>query len=399
MPDIAGLNGGLVKVIPDPTDLLPIQDAQGITRPTSIAGVINAVRNAGGGGGVGATGATGAAGANGTSGVASWQLKTANYTALPGDRLRLDATASDIVITLPPTPSATDADILFQRLESGTNKVLLRAGTNKFNTQANQDGVFAPATINLIEGISYVNSTIGWLNQHNRLTFQAYAPFTANDPLFSSVVLLMPMTTASGIADVKGKSTINQGTTASTRNDPFGNNIGVRDFAGGGARISVNPTSDFAFGNGAFAIEMWLYPTAIPGGNGAWGLLDIRNSLAAVDWLIGGNSMGDIAFVDFSYPSPYFDYSVSPLILNQWNYICLSRTATDSHKVWINGVLVKTASVRSANITAGNQLLVGDLLDTASPYDGSFTGSMSNLRITRAYRDGSIVPTAAFPTS
>ena len=128
------------------------------------------------GGGLALTGTTLSATATATSAVvASWQLKTANYTAVPGDKLRLDATASDIVITLPPTPSATDADILFQRLELGVNKVLLRTGVNKINTQANQDAVFAPATTNLIEGVSYVNSTIGWLNQHNRLTFQPYS--------------------------------------------------------------------------------------------------------------------------------------------------------------------------------------------------------------------------------
>ena len=128
------------------------------------------------GSGLALTGTTLSVTGGGTSAVvASWQLKTANYTAVPGDKLRLDATASDIVITLPPTPSATGADILFQRLELGANKVLLRTGVNKINAGANQDAVFAPATTNLIEGVSYVNSTIGWLNQHNRLTFQAYS--------------------------------------------------------------------------------------------------------------------------------------------------------------------------------------------------------------------------------
>ena len=522
MPDISGLNGGVVKATPDATDLLPIQEVSGLTKPVSIASVATAAAalvpiatpsvagkmsaadktkldglgGGGGGGGTGSigattsgtnsatpaigtivtytvvassglavgqyyafngvsgtflctstpsattanfqnidgtvgvaiadatkiiatgkTGATGTAGTNGTNGtngingtngtgasggVSSWQLKTTNYTALPGDKLRLDATASDIVITLPPTPNSTDADILFQRLELGANKVLLRSGANKFNTQSNQDGVFAPATTNSIEGVSYVNGAIGWLNQHNRLTFQAYvSPVspTATDPLFSSVVLLMPMTTALGITDIKGKTTTNQGTTASTtRNDPFGNNVGVRDFGGGGARISVTPGGDFAFGSNAFAIEMWLYPTAIPTGT-AWGILDARHILNAVDWLFIGNATGNIAFGDFSYPDPYYEFTSSPLILNQWNYICASRTATANHKVWINGVLVRAASTKSSNITAGNELLVGDIFDTSAPYDGSFTGSMSNLRITRAYIDGSIVPIAPFPTS
>jgi hypothetical protein len=43
MPDIVGLNGGVVKTLPALTDALPIQETTGITKPTTIGGVGDAV--------------------------------------------------------------------------------------------------------------------------------------------------------------------------------------------------------------------------------------------------------------------------------------------------------------------------------------------------------------------
>ena len=319
MPDIAGLNGGLVKATPDLTDLLPIQDTQGVTRPTSISGVVAK-----------ALGSSGFPAA--VQGVAFGAAQVAAIQA-----------------------------IVNAMIVGGTGVIVT------YNTTTNKISIATSQQV--------------------------------GDPLSSSVVLLMPMTTASGITDIKGKVTTNQGSTPSTaRNDPFGNNVGVRDFAGAGARISVAQSNDFAFGSGAFAIEMWLYPTSIPSGN-TWGILDTRPVAQLSDWVVAGNGSGSIGFTDFSYQNPYYEFTSSPIILNQWNYVCVSRTATENHKIWINGVLFRTASTRSNAITASGNLLVGDQSDTAALFDGSFTGSMSNLRITRAYRDGSVIPTAAFPTN
>jgi hypothetical protein len=220
-----------------------------------------------------------------------------------------------------------------------------------------------------------------------------------SDPLFADVVLLLPLTTASGLVDVKSKVVTNAGSTGSTTvNDPFGNNVGVRAFGGGGSRISVQQSADFAFGNGAFAIDGWFYPTAFPGGLG-WGIMDVRPQATLASWVMGGNPAGFIGLLDASQGD--YEFSSSPLILNQWNYLCISRTTitTENHKVWINGALVRTAGTRNNAMTAQLPLIIGDQYDQQTNYDGSFTGYMSNIRITRAYRDGSIVPTAPFPTN
>jgi hypothetical protein len=219
------------------------------------------------------------------------------------------------------------------------------------------------------------------------------------DPLFSDVVLLMPMNTASGITDIKGKSSTNSGTTPSTAIlDPFGQNVGIISFSGGGSNITVPQSADFAFGSGSLAIEWWLHPTAFPAaGGGVWGLMDARQNPAASDWTVNATSSGNPTFYDVSQG----DTATSSLTLNQWNYLCISRTnvTSEPHKIWINGALVLTGTSRNNAITANGNLTIGDILNTVAPNDGSFTGYGSNLRITRAYRDGSIVPTASFPVN
>jgi hypothetical protein len=90
------------------------------------------------------------------------------------------------VITLPVSPSASDADIWVQRVDSTANKLLLRSGSNKIKSQTGQDGVFAPlAAIDTLERVSYIDGSIGWLGQHGLLTYQS-APSSGATLTYSS---------------------------------------------------------------------------------------------------------------------------------------------------------------------------------------------------------------------
>ena len=219
--------------------------------------------------------------------------------------------------------------------------------------------------------------------------------------LFSSVVLLMPMTTATGITDVKGKVTTNAGATLSTSvNDPFGQNVGVFSFPGGvsGARISVAQSADFAFGSGSFSIEFWAYPTAAITGVLS-GLFDTRAVFGDNGWDFSLNANNQV-YVNALSSFVGDESSGLVLPIGSWSYFCISRDATTGlNRMSVNGFSLTSNYSRNNSILAPGNLIVGDIINTASPYDGSFTGYMSNLRITRVYRDGSIVPTAAFPTS
>jgi hypothetical protein len=319
-------------------------------------------------------------------GLSPWQTKTSNYTAVSSDRLRVDCSAGNVTILLPANPTAT-FEMDLQRIDASSNSLIIDPNGKPFKNQTNKDGLFNNGNIGLSERISYPNSTIGYLPQHDRLTYQTHVA-SGGDPLFSNVVLLMPMTTTAGITDIKGKSSTNNGVTVSTALlDPFGQNAGVVSFPGGGSRIEVAQSADFAFGSGAMAIEWWLYPTAFPAsGGGVWGLMDARPAPAGSDWTVNGNATGNPTF----YDTVQGDTATGSLALNQWNYLCVSRSniASEPHKIWINGVLALTATSRNNAITANGNLIIGDI-----------TGFASNLRITSAYRDGSIVPTAPFPTS
>lgn len=250
--------------------------------------------------------------------------------------------------------------------------------------------------------ICFSSSSVSLESGNYSLTekFSTYGVLSFNtDPLFADVVLLLPLTTASGLTDVKGKSVNNVGSAASTViNDPFGNNTGVRAFTGGGVKITVAQSADFAFGAGAFAFDGWLYPTLIPAVN--WGIADTRLAPnTALDWSIAGNPSGQISMYDTS--TPFYEFNPPGLILNQWNYFCFSRPITSNvrTKLWINGNLATTNATRNNSITAGGNLSIGNTIDAISAGIDSFTGYMSNIRITRAYRDGSTVPTKRFATS
>lgn len=332
-----------------------------------------------------------------SGGLSPWQTKTSNYTAVSGDRLRVDCTAGNITLLMPANPTTTfEAEI--QRIDTSANSLIIDPNGKNLKNQANKDGLFNNGNIGLSEHITYPNSTIGYLPQHDRLTYQTHVA-SGSDPLFANVVLLTPMNATAGITDIKGKTTTNNGVTVSTAIlDPFGQNAGVIYFPGSGSNITVAQSSDFAFAAGAATIDLWLYPTAFPSpSGGVWGLMDARPTPVGTDWTINGNSTGNPTF----YDTVQGDVAGGSLVLNQWNYLCVSRSAVASepHKIWINGTLVLTASNRNNSITANGNLTIGDILNTAPPNDGSFTGYLGGVRITRAYRDGSIVPTAPFPTS
>lgn len=317
-----------------------------------------------------------------------WVLKTTDYTAVAGDRILVDCTSGNKIITLPASPISTDADITIQRVDASNFSLTVNPNGLKIKGSLNSGTLTGLGKTEILNYTGY--SSVGWIGSLENLV-----PAVTTDPLFSSVSLLLPLTSASGITDVKGKTTSNNGTSISVSVlDPFGNNTGVAYFQGNGSSILSPQSSDFAFGNGAFAIEMWLYPTVFPSGT-IWGILDVRSTLSAVPYAIYSNPSGNVTF----YQPPVNDEpTTAALAINNWNYLCISRGTTGNHEISINGVKLSATQLNS-NLTAPGQLTIGDILPSASPFDGSFTGYMSNFRITKAYRDGSVVPAAPFPTS
>lgn len=220
------------------------------------------------------------------------------------------------------------------------------------------------------------------------------------DPLYQDVVLLLLMRSSNPFGDEKLKIVNNFGAIPATSiSDPFGTNNGVLFFPGGSTHIAVNQNNDFAFGASALAIDGWLYPTSFPTGL-TWGLMDSRSTPnTATGWSIAGNVQGQISMYDTSSGS--FQFRSPPLTLNTWNYFCFSRSAnlSDLAKLWVNGVLTGSDTSRNNSITAPGVLRIGATADVLNATFNRYQGYMSGIRITKAYRDGSIVPSLSFPTS
>lgn len=111
-------------------------------------------------------------------GLSAWVTKTSNYTAVNGDRLRIDCSAGNVTILLPSAPGAFEIEI--QRIDTSVNSLILDPNGKNFKGVAGKDGLFNNGNIGLSERISYINNAIGYLPQHDRLTYQTHTSSPSN---------------------------------------------------------------------------------------------------------------------------------------------------------------------------------------------------------------------------
>lgn len=320
---------------------------------------------------------------SGGGGLTAWSLKTANYTAIAGDRLRIDATAGDVVITLPASPSTSDADIWIQRLDLTANKVLLRTGSNKINSQSDRDGVFMPIVAQLIERISYVNATIGWLGQHDRLTYQA-----APQPVgVGSGILNLPFDT--NLLDISAiaKSVTNNNVVVSSAQSVFGGssayfngtNASLAIPRDGSTGIDLRPAAI-----SAYTIEMWLYPE----------LINARNIITNYS-LPGGAQSNTLVFQTGAISNGVTAYiNATGIVANQWQHVAIVvNNASPNFRFYRQGNLV--GSVANNFSQSASTLYIG-----GSPGDNNignawYQGWIDNLIITPSekYTTNFIPPT------
>lgn len=342
----------------DPSYYAPIQKSDGTTRAILLANIVG--------------------------GLSAWQLKTGNYTAVAGDRLRVDATAGDVVINLPSAPTASGADIWIQRLDTSANKVLLRSGASRINGQAGQDGVFAPAVIQLIERVSYVNSTIGWLGQYDRLTYQAAPVVGVSDPLFANVGLLLHLDTSfvDSSSFVQAVA-VNGSLATSALQSQWGG--GSAYFDGTGDFLTLGNDAIFNRAAGAFCWEFWVridsgastvernILKAPSGSNG----LSISNTRRLIWWVDGTGNI--------------IPGTPAQLAEETWHYIAVSRTGTTT-TIWVNNAVYATITnsasydFRTWRIGRGG-------------FNSDWKGFMDDIRFTNVNRVITSAPTDAFPNS
>ena len=201
-------------------------------------------------------------------------------------------------------------------------------------------------------------------------------PGFRSDPFASNLVVASTFSDPSDILDVhhliKGsgseKGLFVTGTTKDTSQHNFYGRSGSLFFNGNGDKVTVNSSSDFAFGTGDFTIEQWFYKSTT---NVNEYLFDFENQLSVFIMAgqviyyfanIGGSNTGNVPF--------------GTVEVNQWNHLAVVRQS-GVIKLYLNGEL-KHSQNESRNWSSAQALTIGQ-------YSGggaySFEGYMQDFRI------------------
>ncbi len=137
--------------------------------------------------------------------------------------------------------------------------------------------------------------------------------------------------------------------------------------------LTLEPSSDFAFGTGDFTIESWVYPTRFGG------VFHIKGGIFKDSATNAGIGMGIAA-----NPTNWYVYHESTTAantsklgdVNQWNHIALARSSGTT-KAFVNGIQVYTDA--DPTDYAVNYLTIGSWYST----DYSQSGWISNFRIVK----------------
>lgn len=159
---------------------------------------------------------------------------------------------------------------------------------------------------------------------------------------------------------------------------PYGNRWS-NYFDGSGDYLSVaRSTSFLPVANENFTIEAFVYLTATPGAQTSIiaGLGELGTD---ADWFFWINSSLQVAFY-INTLGTSFTNTTTPLTLNTWTHVAVSRSGTGSNnlKVFVNGVGQSFTS-NSTTVGTGNRALT--IGSDQNGDEGLLTGYISNLRI------------------
>lgn len=211
-----------------------------------------------------------------------------------------------------------------------------------------------------------------------------------NDPYFAQTSLLLHGDGANGSRIIRDSSPSPKTVTAfgnaqiSTAQSKFGG--ASIAFDGNGDFVSAPVNDDFRF-SGDFTIEFWMYANAFSNVN-VW--LDTRVG--------GASAAGIVIFTDSSgkvtaYSGSSFLITSSPVTLNQWWHIALSRES-GTLRLFISGALAGSRAFTN-NLTNGN-FFSGRTNESAINF---VNGYIDEIRITKGvarYTASFTPPTAPF---
>jgi hypothetical protein len=219
--------------------------------------------------------------------------------------------------------------------------------------------------------------------------YAAAAAPSGNDPLWSSVRLLMPLNTnTNDFRSGTGATVTAFGNAAIATSSPkFGAGSLLLDGNGDYLQI-VDGMNEIIPGTGDFTLEMWVRPAALL--VDAQYLFDTRTSTAA--GVAVALSSGQTTVVESSTI-----ITGSALAAGQWQHVALCR-ASGTLRLFINGSVAGSPVANTTNFPS-NRILLGRSFSDGAPL--WFDGSIDDVRYTSAARYTATFtpPTSANPTS
>lgn len=204
---------------------------------------------------------------------------------------------------------------------------------------------------------------------------------TIVDPSFAQVVLALNCNGSDGstvFTDLKGKSVTGVGNARiSTAQSKFGGSSLFLD--GTGDKLTVPASIDWYLG-ATYTIELWMYPTALPGsGNSCRVVLIGNNDVNTSLTLEISTSGGLVLAIPKSATVPFVTHS-GIVRLNEWHLYTFSVQAGYA-RLFVDGGLVSSGLVTTQVSTSGNGLVIG--FDTPGTVNFNYLGFIDDLRITK----------------
>jgi len=172
-------------------------------------------------------------------------------------------------------------------------------------------------------------------------------------------------------------------TAVSTSQKQFG--AGSIFFDGTGDNISLDFSTDYAFGSGDFTVECWIRPQTLVGTDY---IFDLRNAPSLVPVLYLDNGV-------LKYSNPItVRITGSTLTTNTWYHIALARSGT-STKLFVNGTQVGSTYTDTTVYSAATPFFGSNYQNSVG---SNFHGYMDEIRVSNIarYTSNFTAPTAAF---
>jgi hypothetical protein len=222
---------------------------------------------------------------------------------------------------------------------------------------------------------------------------------SASDAYFDLVALLLPGNGTNGAqnntfqdSSTNAFTITRNGNTTQGTFSPF-SQTGWSNYLNGSSYFTAPGSTAFAFGTGAFTIEMWLYVTAYPANYAVIPSNRPYNAGSTDTWGVFFFNDGAVRFSDVNNTQT-FQTSAGAVPLNAWTHLAVVRNSTASNdtKIYINGTSVAQGTINSNFANNTNAVVFGTSYDSNNWYVTSYA---SNLRIVK----GTAVYTSNFTPS